>query len=519
VMVWSSAQPHSVDSMLDVFFGSDRIHLAGIWARDTLGLAAENYCKYSHNHKVQTVKDLNIVWDAPAGLPPPIKITPPPPMAVLTDDPTSLPGYDPTKPAPVIKTKIYTSTQLMSVLVQPDDSNEGQDRTTYWSVPDVRPGDPIPGLTGSSSDVVAPTLPGLYSALNTLLLDDSPLKAHLQPYNNLTLPEYTADLRARDIKRRDALEDLARPATGEGETEKADGGAENPTADPVPSKQQYPKGLRAAPFDKTLIAVIGVLDAVRHESSIVGWMRAGGMRPSAEEIARVSALVEEEQKEQEVEEEIDEGPSGEVAEDDGERLPSKRLPSPWLGDQQRSPKRPRQESGAMEVDGALLDAKAVTWDIRGQASSSAALPAEDLPSQPTDQVQLSPIRTESPTIDPVPGSDLTSTSIPTTSPNNVVPADTPNGTIPAPNSSAPAPAEDASTHKPTRRGRRRNRQKPSFPATHPLSANDSYPFFTDGNPDEKLWFQDRDVYTYWVRRGLLALNECGIEPEAGVEGT
>ncbi|KAG9101609.1 hypothetical protein FRC06_002784 [Ceratobasidium sp. 370] len=516
-MVWSSAQPHSVDSMLDAFFGTDRSRLAGVWARDTLGLPAENYCK---SQKVQTVKDLNIVWNAPAGLPPPVKIAPPPPMAVLTDDPTSLPGYDPTKPPPAIKTRIYTSTQLMPVLVQPDNSNEeGQDRTTYWSVPDVRPDDPIPGLVGASSDVEVPTSPGLYSALNTLLVDDSSLKAHLQPYNHLTLPEYTADLRARDVRRRDALEELAKLATGEGEIEKAeeDGGAEKSTA--VPPRQQHSKNLRAPPFDKTLIAVIGVLNTVRHESSIVGWMRAGGMRPSVEEITRVAALVEEEQKGQEIEEEIDEGTSGEVIENGGERLPSKRLSSPWLENERSGPKRPRQESGTMEVEGALPDAEAVAQEIQEQASSSAAPHAERLGSQPMGQAQFLPIRVESPTIDPAHGPGLASTSISTISPDDTLPVDTPNDSTFAPHSSIPAPAEDNPAHKPARRGRRRNRQKPYFPATHPLSANDSYPFFTDGNPDEKLWFQDRDTYTYWVRRGLLALKECGIEPEAGVEGT
>ncbi|KAG9084277.1 hypothetical protein FS749_005349 [Ceratobasidium sp. UAMH 11750] len=510
VMVWSSAQPHNVDSMLEVFFGSDRTRLAGVWARDTLGLAAENY-----SQKVQTVKDLDIVWDAPAGLPPPVKITPPP-MVVLMDNPKSLPTYNPTKPAPVTKTRIYTSTQLMPAPAQPNDPNEeSQDRTTYWSVPDVRPGDPIPGLTGASSDIVAPTSSGLYSALNTLLLDDSPLKAHLQPYNNLTLPEYTAELRARDVRRRDTLEELMKPVT-EGEAEKVeDENAEKSTA--VPSKQQHFKSLRAAPFDKTLIAVIGVLSAVRHESSIVGWMRAGGMRPSVQEIARVAALVEEEQKGQEVEEEIEEGIGGEVVEDSGERLPSKRLSSPCPEDKQGSPKRPRRESRTMEVEGALLDAEAVTQEI--QASSSAAPPAEDLPPLPTNQVQRSPIRAESPTIEPTPVPNPTSTPIPTAPPDNVPPVDPPNDTTPTPTSSLPAPAQDSSINKPTKRGRRRNRQKPSFPATHPLSAKDSYPFFTDGNPDEKLWFQDREIYTYWVRRGLLALKGCGIEPEAGVEGT
>jgi hypothetical protein len=168
--------------------------------------------------KVQTVKDLSIIWDAPAGLPPPVKIMPPPPLAILTDDPTTVPGYDPTKPPLEAKQMIYTSIQLMPEV--PKEANVEADRTGYFATPEVKLDDPIPGLSaGSATGTVNSVLPtpssGLYSALNTLLLDDSALKAHLQPHNHLTLPEYTADLRARDLRRRDALDALMQ-ATGGG---------------------------------------------------------------------------------------------------------------------------------------------------------------------------------------------------------------------------------------------------------------------------------------------------------------
>jgi hypothetical protein len=105
-------------------------------------------------------------------------------------------------------------------------------------------------------------------------------------------------------------------------------------------------------------------------------------------------------------------------------------------------------------------------------------------------------------------------SIPTDPPTSALPmtelpGPTPSGTT--------APVGEELTARSTKRKRQRVRQKPKFPVDHPLGANDSYPFFTDGKPETKLWFQDRDVYTYWVRRGLLSLQECGIEPEDGVE--
>lgn len=174
--------------------------------------------------KVQTIKDLNTIWNAPAGLPPPVKITPPPPMAVLTNDPSTIPGYDPSKPAPDIGAMIHTSMQLMPPRSPVGDAVE-VDRTGYFETPEVRIDDPIPGLSNGEpkGDVVAPTSSGLYSALNTLLLDDSALKAHLQPHNHLTLPEYTADLRSRDVRRRAALDEML--GLGEDDSSSAHDGA------------------------------------------------------------------------------------------------------------------------------------------------------------------------------------------------------------------------------------------------------------------------------------------------------
>jgi len=38
-----------------------------------------------------------------------------------------------------------------------------------------------------------------FSAKDTILLDDSALKAHMQPYNHLILPEYDAETRRTDL--------------------------------------------------------------------------------------------------------------------------------------------------------------------------------------------------------------------------------------------------------------------------------------------------------------------------------
>ena len=64
--------------------------------------------------------------------------------------------------------------------------------------------------------------PQKHSALTTILVDDSPLKAKLQPYNHLCVREYAADMRGADVAVRDAEVLAARaeqPLIGEEEEE------------------------------------------------------------------------------------------------------------------------------------------------------------------------------------------------------------------------------------------------------------------------------------------------------------
>ncbi|KAG8969380.1 hypothetical protein FRC03_003071 [Tulasnella sp. 419] len=141
-MVWSSAKPHNVDKMVKRCFG--RRKLRAVWARDTLGLNTDDY-----NRKVQTVKDLKIVWK---------------------------------------------------------------------------------GLENHN-----------FSASNTILLDDSSIKAHMQPYNHVVLKEYDEVLCAQDQCARS--------------TESVDNDS----------------------LDQTLLAVIGILhEAVRYDN-VGSWIRSGGL--------------------------------------------------------------------------------------------------------------------------------------------------------------------------------------------------------------------------------------------------
>ncbi|KDQ16424.1 hypothetical protein BOTBODRAFT_53922 [Botryobasidium botryosum FD-172 SS1] len=145
VMVWSSAQPHSVEDMVELGFGRYRNELKAIWTRDSFGLTPAEYAA-----KTQTVKDLDIVWSR----------LPPPPLP------------------------------------QPE-----------------------------------------YSSLNTILLDDSVIKAHLQPYNHVVVREHDGDRGIKDFRE-----------------------------DPNDGSLDY-----------MLVAVIGVLDEATRQSSMCGWCRADGL--------------------------------------------------------------------------------------------------------------------------------------------------------------------------------------------------------------------------------------------------
>ncbi|TRM65699.1 hypothetical protein BD626DRAFT_627728 [Schizophyllum amplum] len=262
-MVWSSAQPHSVHDMVDSCFGHAQKNFVAIWARDTLGLK-----DYEYHMKTQTTKDLTIPWQ-----------------------------------------KLR-----------------------------LNPGDGKP-----------------HSASTTLLVDDSPLKARLQPYNHMAIQEYDNETRTRDqlakvkaIARRlikagtaeqvegdastssvgkrkrsprDEGEDDGQSSASEDEhndiddapvtssdtsplskkerkerirrerkrrkqerkRERSQGAYSGKTKDPqsldvrTPSPEPTLEYTPLAGCDATLLAVVGVLDTIKHEDNVAGWMRHGAL--------------------------------------------------------------------------------------------------------------------------------------------------------------------------------------------------------------------------------------------------
>ncbi|KAF8635333.1 hypothetical protein AX15_000452 [Amanita polypyramis BW_CC] len=275
VMVWSSAQPHSVADMVEQCFGDEKHELLAVWARDTLGLSQEEY-----NRKTQTTKDLTKPWTLLS------------PKILALDDQSSL---------------------------------------------------SLPTSTVESRTVHSPH--------TTLLLDDSHLKAHLQPWNHICIREYVAETRAADLQ---AAQDLKLQSKNHIEKTIETSidvklGAEDRETDTVVDKnikgdmetgeigeedagkldedqpeeinqrkrkRQPKKKLKALRqrmtstmvndegdteerdthqlwrrFDCTLLAVIGILSAVKRESNVAAWVRQGGLwkgESGAEESATAS---------------------------------------------------------------------------------------------------------------------------------------------------------------------------------------------------------------------------------------
>lgn len=151
-----------------------------------------------------------------------------------------------------------------------------------------------------------------HSAQTTLLLDDSPLKAQLQPYNHVCIKEYDSALRRGDLET--LGKELAKATAGVHEVEEDGAGRKkrkrkekkdkaHKKADPEPlgvdrsssfTSSSPESSISPAPasdsqltavecdestgkYDETLLAVIGVLDTIKAEDNVAGWIRAGGL--------------------------------------------------------------------------------------------------------------------------------------------------------------------------------------------------------------------------------------------------
>ncbi|KAJ3930709.1 MAG: hypothetical protein NXY57DRAFT_897582 [Lentinula lateritia] len=110
-----------------------------------------------------------------------------------------------------------------------------------------------------------------HSAKTTLLVDDSTQKARLQPWNHIFIKEYGHAERQSDIshlwgsshpdKKKQDVSDLF----------------DNLTLSPSMSKTSLAPPPSSDAFDSILLAVIGILDAVKHQDNVSGWLKSGGI--------------------------------------------------------------------------------------------------------------------------------------------------------------------------------------------------------------------------------------------------
>ncbi|KAF7336833.1 FCP1-like proteiny domain-containing protein [Mycena venus] len=196
-MVWSSAQAHNVREMVDRVFGAGEGAGSGpilraVWARDTLGLGREAFYQ-----KTQTTKDLAKPW---AFFNAPKTETYSPTHGGGSNDCVGRvspgPGYLPS-----------SSPRRSSPPPSPPPTSSQPPPSSSWSAqPDSGWGNSTPSEPAIAVDTnLAPkpesaSVPSAYphGPETTLLVDDSPLKARLQPWNHLCVGEYDAVTRTRD---------------------------------------------------------------------------------------------------------------------------------------------------------------------------------------------------------------------------------------------------------------------------------------------------------------------------------
>jgi hypothetical protein len=168
-----------------------------------------------------------------------------------------------------------------------------------------------------------------HSAMTTLLLDDSPAKARLQPYNHVCIPEYNSTLRGADLQRYEREKMEAKSIAASLSMPPTDNAPPKEDSKPQDQEMHTPKkwkahaqhisrhiqsadisssssdsdlsvvGSTSAPvkqssisnterahissqkpveiYDPTLLAVIGILDEIKKQSSVAGWIRGGGL--------------------------------------------------------------------------------------------------------------------------------------------------------------------------------------------------------------------------------------------------
>ena len=311
VVVWSSAQPFNVDSMVRASFDpSVRSQFLRVWARDTLVPAR------FFQHKAESVKDLEIVWAELNAFahnrPSPGRL-----LAEARDEqdqlrPDDAPVSAPTAPSGPKKYKGKHSKQRAK-------EEKAKAKPVSAALEAARTAQEL----------------GPWGVENTVLVDDSVAKARLQPWNQLLIPEfdkveagrmkkfirqqlprvteegegeeaeleYDSDLSIAneapptpattstsaaiatgeaeaeaDAKMEVDEPSIAAEGSDEGEGKKEGGEKKSSLKKPIPESR----------LDDVLLQTIGVLETLRFQSNVSAFIQAGGITGYGQEKARLN---------------------------------------------------------------------------------------------------------------------------------------------------------------------------------------------------------------------------------------
>ena len=322
VVVWSSAQPVNVDSMVRASFDEAvRSRLLRVWARDTL-VPVRFY-----QLKAESTKDLEIVWaelNAFAN-------NQPSPGRLLAeardrmdqarpdDAPRAAVSAAPTAPAAMNGGKKYKKAPKKSKKALRREQREREAKEAQEQDGSEAEAEPVSAALEAATR--AEEL-GPWGMENTVLVDDSVAKARLQPYNHLLIPEFgkeEAVLMRKFIRQQLALADTAQQ-DGEG-----DGGLEYDSdlsignearSEPSTAQRQdtavtnddeenkgsaegttriKKKPVPESRLDDVLLQTIGVLETLRYQANVGAFIHSGGIRGYG---SPKRALNEEEKREQ-----------------------------------------------------------------------------------------------------------------------------------------------------------------------------------------------------------------------------
>jgi len=174
-----------------------------------------------------------------------------------------------------------------------------KDLSTPWAA--LNAGSPEPLDNKTQSDAASVTKPALspsssalqeHSALSTLLVDDSPEKCVLQPYNHLCVPEYDstrmhdsglAKWRADTLASTSGGSKESTPENCDSETQRK--GSKTSRLGPKKAKVAERRAQREklvlendeVKMDDIMLALVGIFDTIKHETNVAAWVKNGGL--------------------------------------------------------------------------------------------------------------------------------------------------------------------------------------------------------------------------------------------------